>query len=48
MCATTDGKQRITRLQNKVSFIDQALGGTNSDDCQLINIVGWRYAKCFD
>ncbi len=46
-CAKAGGKQSMTRLQNKVEFIDQALGGTNADDCTYFDIGGWQYYRCF-
>ena len=46
-CAKAGGKQSMTRLQNKVEFIDQALGGTNTDDCTYFDIDGWHYYRCF-
>ncbi len=47
MCAKAGGKQSMTRLQNKISFIDQALGGTDSDDCAYFDVDGWQYYRCF-
>ncbi len=47
-CAKAGGKQSMTRLQNKVAFIDQALGGTDTDDCNFYDVGGWQYYRCFD
>jgi hypothetical protein len=47
MCATTGGKQRQVRLQHKIRWIDQMLGGTDSDDCTEFNADGWVYERCW-
>ncbi|PCC73550.1 Trypsin [Nannocystis exedens] len=47
MCATTGGKQRAVRLQNKVRWIDDMIGGTDSDDCTPLVMDGWSYERCW-
>lgn len=47
MCATTGGKQRAVRLQAKVPWIDDMIGGTDSDDCTALVMNGWSYARCW-
>lgn len=47
MCATTGGKQRAVRLQNKVRWIDDMIGGDDSDDCTPLVMDGWSYERCW-
>lgn len=47
MCATTGGKQRAVRVQNKVRWIDQMIGGNDSDDCTPLVMDGWSYERCW-
>jgi hypothetical protein len=46
-CTTTGGKQRAVRVQNKVRWIDQMIGGNDSDDCQPLTMDGWQYERCW-
>jgi hypothetical protein len=46
-CATSGGKQRSVRLQNKVRWIDDMIGGTDSDDCVSLTMSGWEYSRCW-
>ena len=47
MCAKPDGKQRAVRLQDKVRWIDQMIGGDDSDDCTSLVMDGWHYERCW-
>ena len=46
-CARWDGKQRAVRIQHKVRWIDDMLGGGDSDDCTAFNDNGWTYERCW-
>lgn len=46
-CAKANGKQRAVRLQNKVRWIDDMIGGTDSDDCTTLEMDGWTYERCW-
>lgn len=46
-CAMANGKQRAVRLQHKVAWIDDMIGGTDSDDCVLLEQDGWPYYRCW-
>lgn len=46
-CAMAGGKQRAVRLQNKVRWIDDMIGGTDSDDCSSLVMDGWTYERCW-
>jgi hypothetical protein len=47
MCAMPNGKQRAVRLQNKVRWIDDMIGGNDSDDCTPLVMDGWHYERCW-
>lgn len=47
MCATTGGKQRAVRVQNKVRWIDDMIGGSDSDDCTPLVMDGFAYERCW-
>lgn len=47
MCAKPDGKQRAVRLQDKVRWIDEMIGGTDHDDCTSLVMDGWQYERCW-
>ncbi|MCY1060483.1 trypsin-like serine protease [Nannocystis sp. SCPEA4] len=47
LCATTGGKQRAVRLQHKVRWIDDMIGGTDSDDCTSLVMDGFSYERCW-
>jgi hypothetical protein len=46
-CAKANGKQRAVRIQNKVRWIDDMLGGNDHDSCTQHEVGGWPYEKCF-
>lgn len=46
-CAKAGGKQRAVRIQHKVRWIDNMLGGTDSDTCTEFTDNGWKYERCW-
>lgn len=46
-CAMSGGKQRAVRLQNKIRWIDDMLGGNDHDSCSQHQVGGWTYERCF-
>ena len=46
-CAATGGKQRATRLQHKIRWIDDMIGGSDNDDCTTFHDSGWVYERCW-
>lgn len=46
-CASTGGKQRSVRLQNKIRWIDDMIGGNDHDDCTQFNDGGFIYERCW-
>ena len=47
VCAGPGGKQRAVRIQHKVRWIDDMLGGNDHDDCTAFNDNGWTYERCW-
>ena len=46
-CAMAGGKQRAVRIQHKVRWIDDMIGGDDQDDCTAFNDNGWSYERCW-
>jgi len=46
-CATSGGKQRSVRLQNKVRWIDSKIGGNDHDSCTAGSDGEWTYERCW-
>ncbi len=46
-CAVWNGKQRAVRLQHKIRWIDDMLGGNDHDDCIENDNGGWPYERCW-
>lgn len=46
-CAADGGKQRATRLQHKIRWIDDMIGGSDDDDCTTFHDNGWVYERCW-
>jgi len=46
-CAIGGGKQRAVRIQRKVRWIDDMLGGNDHDSCTAFTDSGWTYERCW-
>jgi hypothetical protein len=46
-CAKAGGKMRAVRIQNKVDWIDDMIGGDAHDDCTEFTDNGWTYERCW-
>jgi len=46
-CTMAGGKQRAVRIQHKVRWIDDMLGGSNNDTCTQFTDNGWKYERCW-
>ncbi len=46
-CARWNGKQRAVRLQHKVRWIDDMIGGNDHDDCTAYSAGGLSYERCW-
>ena len=46
-CTMAGGKQRAVRIQHKVRWIDDMLGGSNNDTCTEFTDNGWKYERCW-
>ncbi len=46
-CTTDGGKQRAIRLQHKIRWIDDMLGGNDNDDCTTFHDGDWVYERCW-
>jgi len=47
LCSIDGGKQRAIRIQHKIRWIDDMLGGNDSDDCTTFHDNGWVYERCW-
>jgi hypothetical protein len=46
-CAKAGGKMRAVRIQHKVDWIDDMIGGDAHDDCTEYTDNGWVYERCW-
>ncbi len=46
-CAEAGGKMRAVRVQHKVRWIDDMIGGDDDDDCTAYVDDGWSYERCW-
>lgn len=46
-CTKAGGNMRAVRIQHKVAWIDDMIGGDAHDDCTAYNDDGWTYERCW-